>query len=736
MQQRYKQKLIILPILSTFLSFNILYGQALTIDSRAPRVEFIRASDTLSGNTYNYVRVPELIGIDSVKADGIFIRLLRLGYSIGIDAAAPPVPPKSKQTYSTNDGASWVMSSTDVRLGSIIKKKNGQLLSLDFVPVYGNPLVFPLNYYTSSDNGATWTTHTDGSVIFKQAVSGIRMHKNMLEEPDGSLYTCAYIRFSSNISHTSQSFVLKSVDGGIIWKPIYDSKGNPVSTSGNYSTDEGTITRCPDGSWLTVMKQHVSHPYATIPMLMSKSTDKGQSWSTPTQLQGLSPKDSRGKNPCLALMPNGVVVLSWGTPDVSLAFSVDNGITWTNLVKTFLDPGGNKQPSGNTWVLPTSQNTILQFGDNYARTLNPNTQAIWQKELEVVRPEQNRIDLKTKYEQGKITVSALTTLTSKFTNHPEARPVAAFDGGTSYWSSAMGTNSGVYELDLQQPYNIKTIGVALLYGVKESAVVELSLDGTRWIPVKSYTNTIHYCLNYTTFNAVQARYVRVKVNGAGQIGLGELELYSTASTFENNAAETIDVNGILPTGYVPNGTSPTQYGVSVVRGGYGYQSDRALKLYDNSSTWQAGVKKIVAAGNAKTLEFRCRPAAMPPGSSVSWQIRGTVAGVENIVFYFAVFSDGKIKANNGSGWKQIGTATLPVSSTNWKLIRVEADEFANSATLYVDNKLMGTTVMYADPARTTNLTGFAFNSNGIATSGELIYFDDVDFYDTKVRLTQ
>jgi len=448
-------------------------------------------------------------------------------------------------------------------------------------------------------------------------------------------------------------------------------------------------------------------------------------------------------------MPNGVLALTYGTPDVEVTFSADNGSTWTTPTTTFADPGGTKRPSGNTWVAPIGPNTLLQFGDNYAKTINPNTQAIWQKELEIVRPEQNRIDLKGKYNAGTLTiVSPTTTLNSTFTSHIEARAAGAFDGSTNYWASAIGTTSGDYELDLHQVYHIKGIGVALLYGVPESATISLSPDGTTWTSVKSYpSGTTHYCLNYTSFAAFDARYVKVHVSGTGQVGLSELELYQTASTFENNAAEASgDTNwphGILPTGYAPNGTSLTQYGVSVAKGNVGYQSDRALKLYDGSSTWRAGVKKVVSASNTKTLEFRVRPAAIPVGGSFNWQILGTVGGSENIVFFFAVFAENsgstttyKLKSNNGTGWTQVGTATIPVSGSVWKQIKVEANESANQAKLYVDGVLAGTVGMYANPASATNLTGFSFCSNGTATSGEVIYFDDVDFYDTTVGPTQ
>jgi hypothetical protein len=710
------------------------YGQALVIDASAPRVVTIPSNGLdLSSTTYNYVRVPELLALDSIKPDGTFFRSLLLAWATFIDSASlpPGIDPKVKTAWTIDNGSSWTVSANTARFGSSMKTKSGKIVALEFTPDYVDNHNFPLIYYTSVNNGSSWITHTDGMIQFTQTVLGLRMHKNMMEEPDGTLYTSAYVRYS--FSTTFRTYVLKSIDGGKTWKPMLDGSGNPIEIDASGApTDEGTLTRCPDGSWLMIMKQVTVDPDVTLPLVYSRSTDKGQTWSTPAQLPGAGAAAS-GKNPHVVLMPNGVLALSYGTPDVELTFSANNGNTWTTPIATFPDPGTTKRPSGNTWVVSVEPNKLLQFGDNYAKTINPNTQAIWQKEIQIVRPEQNRIDLKTKQSLGLVTImSPQTTLTYSNAAHPEARTTGAFDGSPDYWSAAMGTTSGVYQLDLQKTYNIQTIGVSLLYNTPESATIDLSPDGSTWTTVKTYTNASHYCLNYTNITPVSARYVRVTVNGSGQVGLGELELYEASSTFEANATTpTATVHGIIPPGYTQYGTSATEHGMSV-RDNVGYQSNRGLTLYDGSGGWIAGIKKIVAASNKKTLEFRCRAAAIPTGGSFSMRVMGTVGGVESVVFFLAVFPDGSLKANQGAGWtKIIGAAgTIPIGT--WKLIKIESDESANTASVYIDGVLKGSCTMYAAPASATNLTGFAFASNGTATLGEIVYFDDINFYDPTV----
>jgi hypothetical protein len=713
------------------------HAQSLVIDTTAPRVTSIPSNGAnLSSTTYNYVRVPELIALDSLKPDGTFYKSILLAWATFIDSATlpPGIEPKTKTAWSADEGDSWTVSANVARFGSSMKTKSGKIVALEFRPDYVDQHNFPLIYYTSVNNGASWVKHTDGMVQFTQTVLGLRMHKGMIEEPDGSLYTCAYIRYS--FSTTFRTYVLKSIDGGKTWKPMLNVSGNPIEIDSTSPTDEGSLTRCGNGSWLMVMKQVSSDPDITLPLLYSLSTNQGASWSAPAMLPGAGSAAS-GKSPHVILMPNGVLALSYGTPDVELTFSANNGVSWTTPVQTFPDPGGTKRPSGNTAVVSIGPNKLIQFGDNYAKTINPNTQAIWQKEIEIVRPEQNRIDLKAKYSQGAITImSPQTTLTASIPGHPEARTTGAFDGSTDYWSAAIGTNSGVYQLDLEKTYRLQTIGIGMLYNKTQSATVELSPDNITWTPLINYTNTAHFCVNYTNITPFNARYVRVTVTGSGQIGLGELELYEASSTFEGNAsAASSNPHGILPAGYTANGTSASQYGFSVQEG-TGYVSNRALKLWDGSSDWRAGIKKVVTASNKKTLEFRCRIAAMPSGGSFNIPMLGTVSGTENTVFWVAVFATtattGTVKYYNGSSWQPIGSATLPINSSSWKLIRIAADEPANTATLYIDNTPMGTFAMSASPAGASNLTGFGLNSNGTLTSGEVVYFDDVNFYDPDV----
>lgn len=627
-----------------------------------------------------------------------------------------------------------------------IRRRNGTMITFPYLQT-GGPGTYNIAYHTSPlhSNGDSWLPGYPNAYT-GTVNTNMNGHRSIIEDDNGDLYATCY---------QTDVKLIKSTNGGAAWTLVsvpFDGT-QPINP---YS--EPALERCADGSWLMVARLDG----VGVGMRYSRSTNKGLTWTTPAPLNGVPIQSGYAYDvdPHLQLMPNGVLVLSYGSrrdgaaPDAwevctnRVAFSLDHGATWTSVTNTFtgartsgVAPGG--MTTGYTTVIPVTAHRFLMVSDNgsyqhYEPSPSPNPFTIWGKFVDIVRTQQNRIDLKAKYAQSAITImSPATTLTYTDSGHPEARTTGAFDGSTDYWSGALGTNSGVYQLDLERTYRITAIGLAMLYGKEQSASVEYSTDLINWLPAGiSYLDTTHYALNYTDVTAFNARYIRVNVSGSGQIGLSELELYEASSTFENNAvAVSGNPHGILPTGYIANGTSATEYGFSVQES-LGFQSTRALRLWDGSSNWIAGIKKPASPSNKKTLEFRCRIATLPSGGSFSISIFGTVSGVESPVFRVGVFAStaatGVVKYYNGSTWIQIGTATLPINSSSWKLLKIEANESADSATFYIDNAPIGTFHMYVSPGNATNLTGFGLYSNGTNTFGESICFDDINFYDPAV----
>jgi hypothetical protein len=702
-----------------------------------PKVEITHATGS------NLMQFPVAVSMDFKMADNTIVKKIILGWGNTMDTPTAPVNNEWKSSW--DGGLTWSANITNaplVNLGTAIRLLNGNMVSIPFAAnrsVNPSSTLFTFDYQTSTNNGGNWSAATGGTITFPTYAYWMRFHRGMFQENDGTLYAPAYVAYANNGAQT-RSVLLKSTDNGHSWTQHAEIT-NPA-THGQF--DELAVTRCANGDWLAVIRQAFPSASEYMPLKYARSTDKGVTWSAPAYLPGLGSAHTSGDDlnesvdPDLLLLPNGVLVLSYGRPNVHVAFSADgNGTNWTNVQTNFTEVPGTlgQETTGYTAVVPISAHRFMLFGDtganwSYPANPSPNPFSMWSRYIDVARPQQNRIDLKKRLAYGVLTVMPATTLTYTDAAHPEARTSAPFDGSVDYWSGALGTNSGVYQVDLQKTFEINAIGVALLRGVQQSATVQYSTDGVNWsLPVVSYTNATHYAINYTNVTQFKARYVKVNVSGTGQIGLAELELYEASSTFENSCASgSTAINGLMPLGYSWAGTSSTQYGCSV-QDGQGCASNRALKLMDNSPDWYGGIKRIEGGSNTKTLEFLARATSIPAGGSFNFQIRGTVSGAEAVVFYVAVFGDGKIKANNGSGWTQVGTATFPINTGTWKRITVAANESANTASVYVDGVLAGTTGMYSNPANTTNLTGFAFCTNGTSTQGEVVYFDDVNFYD-------
>jgi len=544
----------------------------------------------------NYCSFPSVAAFDVDNA-GATVKKVLLAWNLNGDGIGTLTINRSK---SLDGGLSFdtsVNSPEALAFLSTIRQRNGTVVQIPF-----SVAAQPFTYHTSTNNGDTWITHTDGTCN-----TSIVMHRGIIEENDGTIYTVGYS--GGNVK------IVKSTNGGTTWTKsgLANVANVNVPTSGlTYS--ESTIARCLDGSWLVVMRVDTAGN-----MRYARSTNQGVSWTTPALLPSIT---ADGKAPYLCLLPNGILALSWGQGesqpkgrDCHLAFSADgSGAGWSNNTTLLTAVQDVTESTGYSNIYPMGPNRLMYVSDtgtswDYA-SYSASRYKVWGKIVDVVPTNVNRIDLKGRVAAGTATIT--TDLTYSNATHPEARTSGAYDGSADYWSGAFKSGtSGTYTVDLQQARTLNAIGVCLHYNNSESATIDVSTNGTSWSTVKTYTNATHNAINYTSITAQPVRYVRVSVNGAGSlVCLNELQLYETADTFENNAVGIPGIpHGAIPPGYVANGTSATQYGFAVRDSGTaaGYQSDRCLQMWDGSSTWRCGIKKTVTASTSKTFQFRIKP---------------------------------------------------------------------------------------------------------------------------------
>ena len=697
--------------------------------------EIAHASGTDS--LHSHMNNPRAISFDVQDGSGNIVKKVFVNWQANRDYA--PWPYYHGFMSSANGGVTYgaKITTPNVDMMTSVRRLDGTIVAVPFFPKY--PAIpttsFTFTYHTSTNNGTSWNEYLYSDAVNGGVVDfaphqcvGMRFHRGIIEENNGDLYAAVYVAFTpddydSGLGHYQfRSAIVKSTDGGRTWN--YHSTIQAPTT---VSYTETAIVRCADGSWLAVHRS--DSDTAVQDLKQQRSTDGGLTWSTVVYCPGLA--DTNGVDPNLMLMPNGILVLTYGYNTgtaagrhVRMAFSTDgNGTTWSNDTQTFTGVSGSTESTGYTATWPVTAHRFVKVTDtgiswSYSSEFpGGNPYSIRQKVVDLVRTERNRIDLEAKYGLGAVTVT--TDLTYANASHPEARAAGAFDGNTNYWSGAFKSGtSGTYTVDLQQAQTIDHIGICLQYNTTQSATVDLSTNGTTWTTVKTYTNVKHNAINYTNIANTSARYVRVTVTGAGPlVGLNEIELYSTADTFENYAQNQIPYGYSAPNAgfWVSEGITPPVTG---------YQRYRGLYINDSSSTTQSTITKTVSATATKTFEFRVKTLDYAAsGGAIQFHLKSGAS----TAFHLAIFPDGSVKYYNGASWLNTtgsgapaGANTVPLNT--WKLIKVVASATTDTATLYVDGVLEGTVGFRQNVSM---MDSFLFGSGGSTSVGDQALFDDV-----------
>jgi hypothetical protein len=298
-------------------------------------------------------------------------------------------------------------------------------------------------------------------------------------------------------------------------------------------------------------------------------------------------------------------------------------------------------------------------------------------------------------------------------NLPEMRPVGAIDGSTDWAASAVRPGGkGTYTLNLDRVYTITKAGLSLHPGLPSAAVVEVSTDRTQWTKVVDTGMITSYALRYFPVGDVPARYVRITVDdpNRGLALLNEIELHSTADSFENDAV-----------GYVPRGYTNAIGATVTTRdtGGDGH----ALRLADAWNDKIAQATWVSAPAPAQNLKFRFQSVGY--ARSLSFVTNGvTASGAPVTAFQIAVQSDGRLAWYNAAtkAWTKFTTVEQAIPQKQWRGIEVRAK--LTAAEVFIDGTLVGT----VPPTNTnvTALTGHTFSTSGTAPTYDNFVIDDVE----------
>jgi hypothetical protein len=121
----------------------------------------------------------------------------------------------------------------------------------------------------------------------------------------------------------SRSYACESTDGGQTWRYLATLGYAQLGSEGY---NEGSMRRLPNGDWLAVLRTGNARDFncQDNPIMWTRSRDEGRTWSEPART------GVQGAFPSLAVLPDGVVAMSYGRPGAMVIFSTDGGQTWTD----------------------------------------------------------------------------------------------------------------------------------------------------------------------------------------------------------------------------------------------------------------------------------------------------------------------------------------------------------------------------------------------------------------------
>lgn len=285
--------------------------------------------------------------------------------------------PLDAMIISRDNGKTWTEKITheDFYITSMFKKGN-VLYAIVYFTYPVSPVKESMIYWTSEDQGKTWTKHrglvnTMKGKKFK--TEGIRkiwgsmlFHRGMQVMKDGSVQGVMYGYFEGQDKYSV--VWVRSDDTCATWNIVsVIASGLPGE---KFRDAEGfcepSFAKTKDGSVLCVMRVGSYQP-----LFQSRSYDGGTTWSKPVPLPGLSASKTASVDPQLLLTSQGHLVLTYGRPSIKMALSRDGcGYKWDCVQKTY-----ENETTGYSGIVETGPGKLLLVADQ-GRT-GAKEMAIW-----------------------------------------------------------------------------------------------------------------------------------------------------------------------------------------------------------------------------------------------------------------------------------------------------------------------------------------------------------------------
>lgn len=260
-----------------------------------------------------------------------------LSHSLGVHT----VNERHMAHVSTDRGKTWAQRESAAIPSAVLR--NGTAISLGFRTKKESDNSFAVTCSTSEDNWRT-VSRNEVTVAFPIDLAWVCCHGRPIQLSDGTILAGVY--GSEKDKKQNSSFVIASKDNGNSWeyqgavaRPPY---GEEIGAEG---ANESALVELANGDILCMIRTGGG---AKPCLLQAKSSDFGKTWSTPVVLMTPGRVD-----PQLLLLESGVLVCSFGRPNVNLMFSSKgDGSDWS---KPFVFYDGMGDHYTSLWALGESR---------------------------------------------------------------------------------------------------------------------------------------------------------------------------------------------------------------------------------------------------------------------------------------------------------------------------------------------------------------------------------------------
>ncbi|MBP87518.1 MAG: hypothetical protein CMJ64_12470 [Planctomycetaceae bacterium] len=176
----------------------------------------------------------------------------------------------------------------------------------------------------------------------------------MIRLSESELLLAMHGRFKGDTK--SRAFLIRSLDGGRLWRTFgtighHADDPDPELPGKFAGYSEPSIAKLPSGRLLAVMRADDSDKPPFKPLYVSWSDDRGANWSRP-----LPTSPHLSGTPTLVVLDGGVVACAHAQPALRVAFSMDEGRTWSTDQAI---SGTSKQTNGRIDMVKVAPNKLL-----------------------------------------------------------------------------------------------------------------------------------------------------------------------------------------------------------------------------------------------------------------------------------------------------------------------------------------------------------------------------------------